>query len=71
MTTNTPLPGFDFSALDLNRLDTQEIRRTAELVRSEYIGAAMARLGQRITAAYRSAADLLGYAQRMNQAARL
>lgn len=69
MTRNTPT--FDFSAFALNRSDAQEINRTAQLARSAYIGEATKRIGQRITGAYRSTADLFGYAQRMNQAARL
>tara|TARA_R110002110_G_scaffold11656_5_gene55829 strand:+ start:3961 stop:4176 length:216 start_codon:yes stop_codon:yes gene_type:complete len=71
MTTNTPTRSFDVSAFDLTRLDTQEIRRAAELSRSDYLGAALRRIVRRITATYRSASGLLAYTQRMNQAARL
>lgn len=71
MTPNTPISTFDFSAFVFNRGDAQEIRRSAELARSAYLGDATRRFGQRVSAAYRSAADLFGYAQRMNQAARL
>lgn len=71
MTANTTVSTFDFSAFNTNRGDAQEIRRSAELARSAYLGDAVKQLGQRISTAYRSATDLFGYAQRMNQAARL
>lgn len=69
MTRNTPT--FDFSAFAINRRDAQEINRAAQLARSAYICESTKRLVQRVTGAYRSGADLFGYAQRMNQAARL
>ena len=69
MTPNTP--SFDFSAFTLNRVATEEIRRSAELARSAYLGGAVKQLVRRFRSGYRSTTDLLGYAQRMNQAARL
>lgn len=71
MTPNTPLSTLDFSGFNLSSETAQEIRHSAEIARSEYFGEAFNRFGQRIAAAYRSATDLFGYAQRMNQAARL
>lgn len=71
MTPNTPISTLDFSGFNLSGETAQEIRRSAEIARSEYFGEAVKRFGKRIGAAYRSATDLFGYAQRMNQAARL
>lgn len=70
MTPNTPFSNLDFSGFNLSGETAQEIRRSAETARSEYFSEAVNRFGQRIDAAYRSATDLFGYAQRMNQAAR-
>lgn len=71
MTTNTSNASFDFSGFNLSNENAQEIRRSAEIARSAYLADAFKQLGQRISAAYRSTTELFGYAQRMNQAARL
>lgn len=71
MTPNTPYTSFDFSAFALNRNDVEEIHRTAEIARSVYLAKAVGDFFRRIGDAYRSTSDLFGYAQRMNQAARL
>lgn len=71
MTANPPHTSFDFSVFVLNRTDAQEIRRTAEIARSVYLAEAAGDLLRRIGTTYRSTADLFGYAQRMNQTARL
>lgn len=71
MTPNTPFLNLDFSGFNLSGETAQEIRRSAETARSEYFSEAVNRFGQRIDAAYRSATDLFGYAQCMNQATRL
>ena len=68
---HTPFSNLDFSGFNLSGETAQEIRRSAETARSEYFSEAVNRFGQRIAAAYRSATDLFGSAQRMNQAARL
>lgn len=71
MSTNTPFSSFDFSGFNLGSASAQDIRQSAEIARSAYLGDAFKRFGQWISATYRSTTDLFGYAQRMNQAARL
>ena len=71
MSTNTPVSGFDFSGFNPDNANAQDIRRSAEIARSIYLGKAFKQVGRRINAAYRSTTELFGYAQRVNQAARL
>ena len=71
MTTNTTHNLFDLSGFNANRASAENIRRSAELARSEYLAAKFKKVKTRIGAAYRSASELFSFAQQQNQAARL
>lgn len=71
MTTETPNQAFDFSYFNLTSATVQEVSRSAEQARSEFLAAKVKNGADRISAAYRSAGEVFSFAQRQNQAARL
>jgi hypothetical protein len=71
MIHNTPKTSFDFSNFNLTSIAAQDVQRSAELARSDYLAAKIKNGAQRISAAYRSAGEVFSFAQRQNQAARL
>ncbi len=65
---NKSLEIFEFNTV--NYL-AQSVRRDAEIARAEYLQRIAKSAGLKIASAYRSVTNLLGFTQRMNQAARL
>lgn len=71
MTTNTTKTSIDLSGFNYAGTKAQNIRRSAELARAEYLGKKLSNFGRRISAMYKSAGELFAFAQRQNQTARL
>lgn len=71
MTTHTTSAAFDFKGFTSAGITAQNVRRSAELARADYLADGLKKTGARIAAFYRSAGDLFGFVQRQNQAARL
>lgn len=71
MTSHTTDTAFDLENLTYTRITAQNVRRSAELARADYVADSLKRTGARIAAVYRSAGELFSFAQRQNQAARL
>jgi hypothetical protein len=71
MTTHTTNAAFDLKGLTSTGITAQNVRRSAEIARADYLADILKKTGPRITAFYRSAGALFSFVQRQNQAARL